>query len=168
MKRINVLIGIVAAALAAGSARAQNFEINWSTIDGGGVLNAAGGPFVLSGTIGQPDAGDMTGGPLVLRGGFWPGAASGGGGGGGCNGQETYKKVTCKTKRGAVKKLIVIVKDASIGETLTAVLDSGQSLDRKVSTKGQAKFVFKGGNAPPCGENAVTVCDVREVFDCGC
>lgn len=47
------------------------FELTWSTIDGGGAMNATGGNFSLSGTIGQPDAGLMSGGNYTLVGGFW-------------------------------------------------------------------------------------------------
>ena len=47
------------------------FEITRSTIDGGGVMRSTGGDFELSGTIGQPDAGVMTGGEFQLTGGFW-------------------------------------------------------------------------------------------------
>ena len=46
-------------------------EIPWYTLDGGGALHAAGGNFTLSGTIGQPDAGRMSGGSRALVGGFW-------------------------------------------------------------------------------------------------
>jgi hypothetical protein len=50
---------------------AQPYEINWSTIDGGGGTST-GGVYSLNGTIGQPDAGGpMTGGPYSLTGGFW-------------------------------------------------------------------------------------------------
>ena len=47
-----------------------NYEIVWSTIDGGGGTSS-GGSYTLSGTIGQPDAGEMSGGDYVLTGGFW-------------------------------------------------------------------------------------------------
>lgn len=47
------------------------FEINRSTIDGGGVMQSMGGDFELSGTIGQPDAGVMVGDDFELSGGFW-------------------------------------------------------------------------------------------------
>ena len=50
---------------------AQEFEVSRSTIDGGGVMQSTGGSFELSGTIGQPDAGQMSGGSLELTGGFW-------------------------------------------------------------------------------------------------
>jgi len=51
--------------------RANQFEIPWRTIDGGGATSA-GGAFVLSGTVGQPDAGAaMSGGSFALTGGFW-------------------------------------------------------------------------------------------------
>jgi hypothetical protein len=49
-----------------------DYEISWNTIDGGGG-QSTGGDFVLTGTIGQPDAGDMAGGDYELSGGFWPG-----------------------------------------------------------------------------------------------
>ena len=47
------------------------FEITRSTIDGGGVMRSSGGEYELSSTIGQPDAGVMTGGDFELVGGFW-------------------------------------------------------------------------------------------------
>ena len=53
-------------------ATAQNYSIDWFTIDGG-VGTSVGGPYSLTGTIGQPDANQqpMTGGNFSLRGGFW-------------------------------------------------------------------------------------------------
>jgi hypothetical protein len=50
-------------------ASAQNFNIDWHTIDGGGGTST-GGVFTLYGTIGQPDAGTLTGGTYTLEGGF--------------------------------------------------------------------------------------------------
>lgn len=55
-----------------GSASAQ-FSIPRFTIDGGGATRSAGGPFALGGTIGQPDAGHLSGPGFTLRGGFWSG-----------------------------------------------------------------------------------------------
>ncbi len=52
------------------TATAQNYSIDWSTIDGGGGTST-GGVYAVSGTIGQPDAGTMSGGPFTLTGGFW-------------------------------------------------------------------------------------------------
>ncbi len=46
------------------------FELSWYTIDGGGGTSE-GGQFTVSGTIGQHDAGVMTGGGFSLSGGFW-------------------------------------------------------------------------------------------------
>jgi hypothetical protein len=48
------------------------YRIDWYTIDGGGGTSS-GGPYVLTGTIGQPDAGWSSSGPFELLGGFWPG-----------------------------------------------------------------------------------------------
>jgi hypothetical protein len=55
------------------SLHAQQYSIDWFTIDGGGGTSSGGG-YTLSGTIGQPDAGTLSGGSYVLEGGFWGGA----------------------------------------------------------------------------------------------
>lgn len=52
--------------------RAQQYNLDWFTLDGGGGTSA-GGNYTLSGAIGQPDAGAMSGGNFTLEGGFWPG-----------------------------------------------------------------------------------------------
>ena len=49
-----------------------DYEISWSTIDGGGGQSTVG-DYALVGTIGQPDAGEMAGDDYELSGGFWPG-----------------------------------------------------------------------------------------------
>jgi hypothetical protein len=49
-----------------------DYILTWSTIDGGGGQSASG-QYALSGTIGQPDAGSMSGGQYELLGGFWLG-----------------------------------------------------------------------------------------------
>lgn len=49
-----------------------DYQIVWSTMDGG-AGTSAGGPYELTGTIGQPDAGFSAGGDYELLGGFWPG-----------------------------------------------------------------------------------------------
>ena len=49
---------------------AQSYSIDWFTVDGGGGTST-GGVYSVSGTIGQPDAGKMSGGNYTLDGGFW-------------------------------------------------------------------------------------------------
>ena len=56
--------------LAASAASAQNFAIDWFTVDGGGGTST-GGVYTVSGTTGQPDAGQLSGGAYTLDGGFW-------------------------------------------------------------------------------------------------
>ena len=55
---------------------AQNYAIDWWTIDGGGGTST-GGVYSVTGTIGQPDAGStaMAGGNYSVTGGFWALAA---------------------------------------------------------------------------------------------
>jgi len=64
--------------LSADSSLAQNYEVYWHTVDGGGagVSDAStGGDYALSGTTGQPDARNhpqpMTGGNYRVTAGFW-------------------------------------------------------------------------------------------------
>ena len=60
-------------ALASAAALADDFDVDWYTVDGGGDMWTTGGDFELSGSIGQPDASltAMTGGDFELSGGFW-------------------------------------------------------------------------------------------------
>lgn len=72
MKRIICAVsGILALA---GVGHAQQYSMEWFTIDGGGGSGSGGG-YTVIGTIGQADANTMplTGGSYTLEGGFWPG-----------------------------------------------------------------------------------------------
>jgi hypothetical protein len=68
MKRTAAIVTALFATAA--SLCAQSFAIDWFTIDGGGGTST-GGAYTLTGTIGQPDAGQMSGGNFTLSGGFW-------------------------------------------------------------------------------------------------
>ena len=59
-----VLIGTVATT-------AQEYDMHRVTIDGGGEMFSTGGVFTLSGTVGQPDAGTLSGVDFTVTGGFW-------------------------------------------------------------------------------------------------
>ena len=50
------------------------FDLTWSALDGGGGTVSAGAGYSLGGTLGQTDAGTLTGGGFTLTGGFWAGA----------------------------------------------------------------------------------------------
>lgn len=52
------------------SAALAQYSIDWHTIDGGGGTST-GGVYSVSGTIGQPEAGKMSGGSYTIDGGFW-------------------------------------------------------------------------------------------------
>ncbi len=51
------------------------YDLTWSTVDGGGYTWSEGGGYALGGTVGQMDAGVLTGGGYTLAGGFWGGIA---------------------------------------------------------------------------------------------
>lgn len=67
--RIILFTAFIAMAFAV-RAPAQTYSIDWFTIDGGGGTST-GGVFSVTGTIGQPDAGKMSGGNFTVNGGFW-------------------------------------------------------------------------------------------------
>ena len=63
------------------SAHAQTggpYDMTWSCIAGGGgaFSTAPGSGYDFGGTIGQPDAGTLTGGGYTVQGGFWGGLAA--------------------------------------------------------------------------------------------
>lgn len=54
----------------AGDGRAQSYSIKSYTIDSGGGTSS-GGAYKVSGSIGQPDASNLSGGEYKVLGGFW-------------------------------------------------------------------------------------------------
>ena len=64
------IAALVLAAWPLASTFAQSYSIDWFTLDGGGGTST-NGQYSLTGTIGQPDAGAMSGGIFTLVGGFW-------------------------------------------------------------------------------------------------
>lgn len=62
--------GLVAAFALAASASAPNYSVDWFKVASGGGAST-NGQYSVSGTIGQPDAGAMSGGNYTLQGGFW-------------------------------------------------------------------------------------------------
>ena len=51
---------------------ADTYDLSWWTVDGGGAT-LSNGAYSLSGSAGQPDAGNLLGGRYQLEGGFWNG-----------------------------------------------------------------------------------------------
>ena len=70
-KRKALTITAILASLSLTATMADDPEIDWYTIEGGGEMFSVGDGFELSGTIGQCDAGVLTGGDFELVGGFW-------------------------------------------------------------------------------------------------
>ncbi len=76
MRRWRLFLPLVAllVLLLSGIALAQTgdgYDLSWSTVDGGGYTFSTGAGYTLGCTIGQPDAGEMSGGGHTLQGGFW-------------------------------------------------------------------------------------------------
>jgi hypothetical protein len=69
-------IGLVALAASIAPPATAQYTIDWLTIDGGGAMQSTGGTYTLGGTIGQPDAGLLSGGSYELGGGFWQGGGT--------------------------------------------------------------------------------------------
>ena len=66
------LVSVLVLYLLMTSSGLGQYELSWYTIDGGGG-RSSGGPYTLTGTIGQPDAAYSAGSGFELLGGFWPG-----------------------------------------------------------------------------------------------
>ena len=78
MKKLWLVVAVVGPLLASSLALAQSggdYDLSWSTVDGGGGTFSTGGVYSLGGTAGQLDAGLLTGGVYTLDGGFWGGGA---------------------------------------------------------------------------------------------
>jgi hypothetical protein len=84
MMRLVLAVGLALAIISSGIAlvglaHAQTgggYDLTWSTIEGGGYMFSTGSGYSLGGTMGQPDAGVMSGGGYTLAGGFWGGAVA--------------------------------------------------------------------------------------------
>jgi hypothetical protein len=79
MRRNLILLTLLGLLLSATTALAQSgngYDLSWWTVDGGGHAFSTGGSYALGGTIGQPDAGVMSGGDFALQGGFWQAGAA--------------------------------------------------------------------------------------------
>jgi len=68
---VMLLSGVAIVARSAGG-----YDLSLWRVAGGGATSSTGGKYRLAGTIGQPDAGELTGGTLILGGGFWGGGAA--------------------------------------------------------------------------------------------
>jgi len=67
-------LGVCLLVLGAGIVLAQQgdgYDLSWWTVDGGGRAWSSGSGYSLAGTIGQPDAGVLSGPGYTLSGGFW-------------------------------------------------------------------------------------------------
>jgi hypothetical protein len=77
LRKPGTLVALLALFLLAGAAvHAQTgggYDLTWNTLDGGGATFSAGGDYQLGGTLGQPEAGQLSGGGYALSGGFWVG-----------------------------------------------------------------------------------------------
>ena len=71
---VNVVVFVICLSLVSHTLAQSggDYELTWSTIDGGGG-RSSGGPYELLVTIGQPDAAAVSGGQYELLGGFLPG-----------------------------------------------------------------------------------------------
>jgi hypothetical protein len=69
-----LLVGTVLLMIGGGAVAQEGYDLSWWTADGGGETFSTGGNYSLGGTVGQPDAGLLTGPGYTLTGGFWSGA----------------------------------------------------------------------------------------------
>jgi hypothetical protein len=70
LRLTRLAVGVAALSVLCCPAPAQDYAVDWHTVDGGGGTST-NGQYSLSGTVGQPDAGTLSGGQYTLHGGFW-------------------------------------------------------------------------------------------------
>ena len=74
-----IILGVIALLMVGvalvSAAPLAGYAIDWWTVDGGGGSSSSGA-YSLSGTIGQPDTGQLSGGGYSLSGGFWEGSVA--------------------------------------------------------------------------------------------
>jgi FlgD Ig-like domain len=70
------LIVLTALVTFAASPARANYSLGWFSVDGSGSPQSSAGTFALRGTIGQPEAGVLSGGGYSLVGGFWVAASA--------------------------------------------------------------------------------------------
>jgi hypothetical protein len=75
---VALLLLSTSTAAQSGDAAAPNadYTLSWWTVDGGGDTSVTVGKYTLSGTTGQPDAGELGQGSYTLGGGFWGGGVA--------------------------------------------------------------------------------------------
>jgi hypothetical protein len=74
MRTLKIFPLLVVLMLLVSTAGAQgNYSLAWWTVDGGGTALSQGGGYQLSGTIGQPDGGELRSESYTLDGGVWRG-----------------------------------------------------------------------------------------------
>jgi hypothetical protein len=66
----SLLLALIVLAGSQAALQAQSYSIDWFKIASGGGTST-NGQYSVSGTIGQPDAGTMSGGEYLVTGGFW-------------------------------------------------------------------------------------------------
>jgi hypothetical protein len=67
---ILLIVALLLVRIPAVQADPQAYNLSWWTVDGGGETSTSPG-YSLSGTIGQPDAGQLGSGSFQVSGGFW-------------------------------------------------------------------------------------------------
>jgi hypothetical protein len=74
MKALKILPILAVLLLLVSTAGAQgNYYLSWWTVDGGGATLSQEAGYLLSGTIGQPDGGELSSESYTLDGGVWRG-----------------------------------------------------------------------------------------------
>lgn len=68
--RVALAIGHLVVAFGLWANAQTNFTVDWYSVDGGGGTST-GGVYSIAGTMGQLDAGQMSGGDFTVEGGFW-------------------------------------------------------------------------------------------------
>jgi len=74
--KLLIIVALLVAGLAVGTAWAADqagYDLSWWTVDAGGTTFSTADGYTVGATVGQPDAGVLSGNGYTLAGGFWGG-----------------------------------------------------------------------------------------------
>lgn len=172
--QISLMIGVCCTTATAQSG--GGYDLTWSTLDSGSHSSAVVNGYQLAGTIGQADAGELSGGAYVLSGGFWTDSAP--------TGTPCATTVDCKDdlpndacNHANCAAAVCVYTGASFGD-VSAPSNGNVDLDDILCLlAGFSSFAnCPNGDIDPCaGNGLITIDDILKVLfafaggdPCGC
>ena len=161
--QVSLMIGVCCTTVTAQSG--GGYDLTWSTLDSGGHSSTVVNGYQLEGTIGQADAGALSGGTYVLSGGFWSDSAP--------TGMPCATIVDCKDdlpnnacNHASCAAAVCAYTDATFGDVSTPSNGNVDLDDILCLLAGFSSFAnCPNGDIDPCaGNGLITIDDILQVL----